>query len=178
MTLKLRLLSCMMLALLVVFTTTGPALAAPYVSPSGFTLTPPNWTRLNSNGAEAIFTAPPSHQFAANINFVTTPVPPSSKANAKVLFSDLMAEIKTAYSQKFYHYKNLSEGKTIVAGAPAMQLTATYQLEKPVRTVQVHQIYVLKNAQFYIFTLTSLPVNFAQNDAAFATMLRTVHWTK
>jgi hypothetical protein len=178
MTVKLCSLSRMMFVLLAVLMTGGTAQAAPYVSPSGFTLTPPDWTRLNSNGAEAIFTAPPIHRFAANINFVSSPAPRSSYVSVKTLFAELMAQTKSSYSQKFPHYKNLSESKTSVAGAPAVQLISTIQVGKPMRMVQIHQVYALNNGQFHIFTLTSLPVNFAQNDAAFAAMLRTVKWTK
>ncbi len=167
--------------LLAVLVTAVAALAAPYVSPKGFQVTPPaGWHRLNTGGlgAEAIFTAPPSHQFTANVNLVTTPAPPSAAVSPSALFPQLQAQINTAYPRQFGHYQRLSEGMTKVAGAPAMQLVATYQMGTPAHTVQVHQVYALRSGQFHIFTLTSLPADFARNNAAFGAMLRTVHWTK
>ena len=156
----------------------APVSAAPFLSPQDCRFTPPSgWRHLTAAGPQlgrvTVFAAPPVDRFAANISLVTTPAPPGAPS---ALFRVLEAQVNAVYPKQFVHYRLQSEKRMTVAWSPALQLVAMYQTGKSLRRVRVHQVYLLRDGLFYLFTLTSLPENYAHNNTAFAVLLHHLYW--
>ncbi len=148
------------------------ASAAPFVSPSGYSLTlPPGWKAAPGHSFnDVIFKYAKSAATDGTPTFgvKTSPLPASTTLEA--VKPALIAD----YNKRFSHVVILSQSYSSLGGIRDLDLVSTNVMRSlPLR---LHQICVLRNGYVYIFSAAYLDRTHAKYDPMVAQILASVHW--
>ena len=165
-----------------VFALAGPMHAAPaavnnlpgkFVSPSGYSLTPPTGWKKNTSGmmgTDVAFSQPPKNRFATNIIVLPTPLP--SGYTIQRVGTEWVAQHKPLQ----LGYAQVSHSFATVGNLPAYRSVETSQSGTPSRAIKAEEYGVLYKGCLFQFVYTALPPDFPGHLAAFEAMIRTVRW--
>jgi len=154
--------------------TAALASAAPFVSPHGYSFSPPSgWKvdRSHSDGEDvSLFALQGSAALVLAPAFSVKFTPASSD----ITLDDLKQPLADGYRKSFSQIKILSETYTTVGGLRALSIVFTHP--KDGSLIHDRQSIVLKNHFFYFFTAVCPDKVHAKYDPIFAKMLSSVHW--
>lgn len=151
----------------------GRALAAPFVSPHGYVLTPtPGWAvnRTGMMGTDVLVYIRVPGGFAPNLNVVITPAPPGQRLDTA------LPQIKAIYPKMFTGFQMGQTGYGTLGGVRALTLTGTYQ--QGANRLSMRQAIAIRSGHVYTFTCTEPVAMRARFDPAFTQMLASIRWGK
>lgn len=166
----LRLFLSIALACLV---TVHGTLAAPFVSPHGYSVAPaPGWQANHSGlmGSDVIIFTRAAGGFAPNLNVVIVPAQPGQTLEQG------QAQIAAMYPHAFTQFHMVKTGYEPVGSLRALLVVGTYV--QGTSHLSMRQDIVLKNGKVYTFTCTVPLAMQARYAPAFSQMLHSVRWSR